>query len=59
MIAILTPSISYRLPTKQGLVFDAALLAPYRVDAKRPDYKVELQPAAGLGQMFTSRHSPE
>lgn len=41
MIAVATPSISYRLPTKSGFLLDARIAAPYHFGANRPDYALQ------------------
>ena len=42
LIARVTPTVAYQLPTQAGFIFQAGLAAPFRVGSKRPDYEMQL-----------------
>ena len=49
LVARITPTIAYRLPTRTGFVFEAELAAPYRVGGDRPSYEMQLSFSRQIG----------
>lgn len=50
--AVLTPSVSYRIPVQQLFVLDAGLAAPYRVGDDRPNYEAQVALSRNIGFDF-------
>ena len=50
--AVLTPSVSYRLPIQRLFVLDAGLAAPYRIGDDRPNYEAQVALSRSLGSDF-------
>lgn len=52
LLAVVTPMVNYRLPTKSGFVFNVGLSAPYRVGADRPEYELQASVHRQIGMDF-------
>lgn len=51
-VAIATPSISYRIPTRSGFSIEAAITSPYRIGDSRPNVDLQIAVSRHLGIDF-------
>lgn len=52
LVAVATPSISYRLPTKSGFTIEAAASSPFRIGDRRLQMDLQLAVSRQLGMDF-------